>query len=194
MSPAPSIAMLPIQRYVASGAYVPCWNTLAAPVGLRSSYQRTPTEVPAVTAWLTTSASWSPKFRYARRYISRSASESSFCVTPGCGMQVPPPLHAALNGATAIDVGPVKVVLAEFDQSTWNFQRFSALVPKLMNGFGAPTGGGFVPSRSDGRRPPYAVLSWKHCCVADVSPARSFARSSAHTLLPAKVLPLLKML
>src|SRR3954454_244017 len=109
-------------------------------------------------------------------------------------MHVPPPLHAALKGATAIDVGPVNVVLAEFDQSTWNFHRFSEFTPKFRNGFGAPAGGGVVPSTSDGRRPPNAVLSWKHCCVADVSPARSFARSSAQTLLPAKVLPLLKML
>ena len=137
------------------------------PFGSRSSYQRTPTDEPAVTEWLTTSDSWSPKFRYARRYISRSASESSFWVTPGCGMHVPPPLHAALNEATGIDVGPLNVVLAEFDQSTWNFQRFSAFVPKFRNGFGAPAGGGVVPSRSDGSRPPNAVLSWKHCCVAD---------------------------
>ena len=34
-----------------------------APLAARSSYQRTPTELPAVTLWLTTSDSWSPKLR-----------------------------------------------------------------------------------------------------------------------------------
>src|SRR5205823_11327612 len=73
-SPIRSIATLPIQRNAESGAYVPCWYTVGEPFGLRSSYQRTPTAVPAVTALLTTSDSWSPKLRYASRYISRSAS------------------------------------------------------------------------------------------------------------------------
>src|ERR671936_1256567 len=105
MSPLWSIATLPIQRYAESGAYVPCWYTVGEPFGLRNSYQRVPTELPAVTAWLTTSDSWSPNFRYASRYIKRSASESSLCVVPDCGMQVPPPLHAGENAATGIDVG-----------------------------------------------------------------------------------------
>src|SRR4051812_6931906 len=97
MSPFPSIAALPIQREVPSfGAYVPCWKTVGAD-GVRISYQRTPVAVPAVTLWLTTSASWSPKLRYASRYIRRSASESSFWVVPPCGMHVPPKLHAPVN-------------------------------------------------------------------------------------------------
>ena len=57
MSPAWSMAMLPIQRYDESGAKVPDWNTAGAEPGLRSSYQRTPTDEPATTLWLTTSDS-----------------------------------------------------------------------------------------------------------------------------------------
>ena len=57
------MAMLPIQRKFASGAKVPCWNTIGVALGLRSSYQRTPTLDPAVTEWLTTRLSWLPKLR-----------------------------------------------------------------------------------------------------------------------------------
>jgi hypothetical protein len=85
-----------------------------------------------VTEWLTTIDSWSPKLRYASRYISRSASESSLFVVPDCGMHAPPPLQAAVKAATGMLEGPEKVDAAEFVQSTWNFQRFSALVPKFM--------------------------------------------------------------
>src|SRR6266496_4202198 len=118
MSPTWSMAMLPIQRQLASGAYVPCWNTVGVPFGLRSSYQRKPTELPAVTLWLTTSDSWSPKLRYASRYMSLSASESSFVLVPDCGMHVPPPLQAGENAATAVVVGPVMLVFAGVTQST----------------------------------------------------------------------------
>src|SRR6266496_5169888 len=93
MSPTLSMAALPIQRKVLSGENVPCWKTekVPEPVGVRlSSYQRTPVKgfrlvVPTCTEWLTTSDSWFPaKFRYANRYISRSPSESSFCLVLGC--------------------------------------------------------------------------------------------------------------
>src|SRR5262249_30435341 len=163
MSPLRSIAMLPIQRNAESGAYVPCWYTVGVPFGFRSSYQRMPTELPAVTALLTTSDSWSPKFRYARRYISRSASESSCCVVPDCGMHVPPPPHAGENAATGIVVGPVSVEFAGVAQSVWNLHSSREFVPKLTRSFGEPAGGGVDPSRSEGKRPPYAEVSWKHC-------------------------------
>src|SRR3954470_7386956 len=130
MSPLPSIAPLLIQRNAASGAYVPCWKTVGVAFGLRSSYHRAPVELPATTLCETTSDSWSPKFRYAKRYISRSASESSCCVVPDCGMHVPPP-QAGENDATGIVAGPVNVVLAGVAQSTWNFQSNRLLVPKL---------------------------------------------------------------
>ncbi len=63
--------MLPIQRNSWSGANVPCWKTEGVPVALagvlRSSYQRMPATVlvstTALTVWLTTSDSWSPKLR-----------------------------------------------------------------------------------------------------------------------------------
>ena len=64
--------------------------------------------------------------------MSRSASESSRCVVLGWGMQVPPP-QAGEKAAVVILVGPVKVELAVLAQSTWNFQRFSPLLPTSSN-------------------------------------------------------------
>src|SRR5512136_221369 len=95
---------------------VPCWNTAGVPLGLRISYQRTlvtPVRLlPTVTEWLTTSDSTPARLRYARRYIKRSASESSLFDVLGCGTQAPPPEQAGLNVATGMLVGPVSVVLA----------------------------------------------------------------------------------
>src|SRR2546427_11142698 len=88
---------------------------LLAPV--RNSYQRMPTELPAVTLRLITSASWSPKLRYASRYMRRSPSVSSFWLVPDCGTQVPPPLHGGVNAAVASVVGPGSVVLGGVGQS-----------------------------------------------------------------------------
>src|SRR4029077_8011541 len=116
----------------------------------------------AVTDWLTTSDSWSPKFRYASRYIRRSASESSCWFVSDCGMHVPPPPQAALKDATGMLMGPVNVVFAGVAQSTWNFQRFSLFAPKFKMSLGAPAGGSVAPSRSDGSRPPYELLVAKH--------------------------------
>src|SRR5437899_12724568 len=87
------------------------------PLG-RSSYQRMPTALPAVTLRLITSASWSPKLRYARRYMRRSPSVSSFWLVPACGTQVPPAPHGRVNGAVASGVGPARPVLAELVQHT----------------------------------------------------------------------------
>src|SRR5713101_5474522 len=95
MSPTLSMAMLPIQRELLSGEYVPCWKTLGVPFGLRISYQRTPSTwlcLPPLTKteWVTTSDSWEPlKLRYARRYINRSPRESSLSEVPLCGIQAP---------------------------------------------------------------------------------------------------------
>src|SRR5260221_14691090 len=93
ISPTLSNAILPIQRELEWGESVPCWNTDRVPVGsglreTRSSYQRTPvTEVRfsplPLTEWLPTSNSTPARLRYASRYISRSASESSLLVVPG---------------------------------------------------------------------------------------------------------------
>src|SRR5205085_12576044 len=104
MLPCLSCAIDPIQRKVESGLYVPCWYTDVALAGLRTSYQRTAVGpllwmVPTCTECVTTTLSYVPKLRYARRNIRRSASESSFCVTPDCGMHVPP-LQAAAYDAT----------------------------------------------------------------------------------------------
>ncbi len=63
--------------------------------------------------------------------MTRSASESSCCEVPACGMHVPP-LHASEYAAVARVVGPVSVVLAGVVQSTWNVQYASwlALAPR----------------------------------------------------------------
>src|SRR2546430_4210372 len=73
MSPAPSIAALPIQRQVESGWYVPCWAKVGVPeVALLISHQRMPDTPPDATVRLPTSASCpSSKRRYAERDIGR---------------------------------------------------------------------------------------------------------------------------
>src|SRR5205807_1699792 len=126
----------------ASGAYVPDWNSVGVAFGLRISYQRTPTELPAVTLWLVTRLSWSPKLRYCSRYIMRSASESSCCVVPLWGMQVPP-LQASAKAGTVISVGPEKVELAGVVQSTWNFHsaRWVVSAPMPRTNSGSPDAG-----------------------------------------------------
>src|SRR5438445_12764664 len=124
--------------------------------------------------------------------MSRSASESSCCVVPLCGMQVPPP-QAALKAPTGMLMGPVRLALAGLAKSTWNFHSLSEFEPKLRRKFGEPAGGAVGPSRSEGSTPPKLVLSWKHCCVA-AAPASMAVRSKAQSLAPAKDEPLLKML
>src|SRR5215470_1328731 len=104
---------------------------VGVPFGLRISYQRMPVLLPEVMAWSTTSDSYVPKLRYEKRYISRSASESSCWLVPACGMQVPPPPHAGENDATGIVVGPAKLELAGVDQSTWNRHSCRLFVAKL---------------------------------------------------------------
>src|SRR5689334_14073501 len=110
MSPALSMAILPIQRNLLSGANVLCCATVGVPAGLSISYQRIPPLLPATTEWFTISTSFVPRLRYARRYIRRSARESSWFVVPDCGTHVPP-LHSGVNDATGIAVGPVNVEL-----------------------------------------------------------------------------------
>src|SRR5690348_13411814 len=87
-SPLPSIAALPIQRQVVSGWYVLCWVNAGVPeVAWLISYQRMPATPFEETVWLPTSASWSPKFRYASRNMPRSPRPSSLDVVPACGTQ-----------------------------------------------------------------------------------------------------------
>src|SRR3984893_1279257 len=95
---------------------------------VRSSYHRMPIELPAVMLRLTTSASWSPKLRYARRYMMRSPSVSSCTVVPDWGTQAPPVLlHGMVKAAVVSVDGPVSVVLPGAVQSTWNCQYASWL-------------------------------------------------------------------
>src|SRR5262245_26307739 len=107
------------------------------------------------TEWLATRDAWSPKFRYASRYIRRSPRESSFCVVPGCGMQSCVVRQGDVNGATpAIEIGPTNVELFVLAKSTCIFHSCRAFEAgsMLMRKFGEPAGGAVAPSRSDGRR------------------------------------------
>jgi len=96
--------------------------------------------------------------------MSLSARESRRLDLPGlgtlgCGTHVPP-LHVCVNGATAMVVGPVKVVLAVVVQSVWNFHRPRVLAVVALGIFmkyaGEPAGGGLAPSRSGGHEAGHA--------------------------------------
>src|SRR2546430_1206832 len=119
MLPAPSIAALPIQRQLESGAYVDCWKTNGSPAGPRISYQRTPPEESVATLWFTTRDSYGPMLRYAARYIIRSPSPSS--TGPPCwGTQDPkrPPLQSCWKGAPATTTESIELFFG-VTQSTW---------------------------------------------------------------------------
>src|SRR5882762_5182508 len=121
MFPSRSMATLPIQRKLESGAKVDCWATTGVPLGFWISYQRTPPLlVFAATEWFTTRDSWSPKLRYASRYIRRSARESSAVGSPDCGTQPREPPHSGVNGDTGMIVGPINVEWAGTAKSGWN--------------------------------------------------------------------------
>src|SRR5207237_3532578 len=92
--------------------------------------------------------------------------------------QVPPSVHAGVNAATEMVVGPVRVVLAVFAQSRWKRYSFKLFVPNSRMSFGAPAGGDIAPSLSDGSMPPSFVPSVLHCCVAG-GPAGVSVRSTA---------------
>src|SRR5678815_1295136 len=95
------------------------------------------------------------------RDSKRSASESSFTVVPGCGMQAPP-LQAREKAATPeTAIGPVNVPVP-VPQFTANRQKLTAEVVILNNRFGVPGGGGVMPSRSAGSRLWCAVLVLTH--------------------------------
>src|SRR5438034_502117 len=80
----------------------------------------------------------------------RSPSVSSGSGTPACGTQPPPP-QMTLNGAGTMLPARVNVELAGLTKSTWKRQTAQvAFVPISVNGFGAPEGGWFDPSRSAG--------------------------------------------
>src|SRR5512140_513986 len=115
MSCAMSCAMLPIQRQlVSAGSYVPCWNTVGAVLGERSSYQRTPLVVPATIEGFKKSASCVPKLRYVKRNMRRSSRPASSWPVGNDGMQLPVALaaHVGVNAATVTAVGPVSVLFA----------------------------------------------------------------------------------
>src|SRR5215831_11947915 len=122
--------------------------------------------------------------------MRRSASESSFCVVPAWGMQVPP-LQAVEKAATAMFVGPPSVAVPLVKLGLEMVNTSSELVLKSTKYSGDPAGGAVLPSRSAGRTPPKLVLNWKQIWVAGL-PASIEVRSKAQSLGPAKVCPLLK--
>src|SRR5215468_7752611 len=124
--------------------------------------------------------------------MRRSASESRLCVVPNWGMQAPP-LQAAAKAATGMFVGPDSVAVPAVKLTLDIFHKLTEFEPKLRKNSGEPAGGGVAPSKSAGSTPPKLLVSWKQIWVAAV-PAIIEARSSAHSLEPAKVAPLLKML
>src|SRR5437870_5062485 len=100
MFPALSRAALDIHRCMGvedagSSANVPDWYRMGVVKEgwLRTSYQRMPARLPPVlltlTVWVTTRDSWSPKFRYSRRFMRRSDRVSSRWLVPGWGTQLP---------------------------------------------------------------------------------------------------------
>src|SRR3954453_21049564 len=138
MSPAASMAALPIQRLTPSfGANVSPWTSLrAAPSGLWISYQRTPAWLlPALTVWLATSTSSVSMRRYCRRFISRSASGSSVCDVPRWAMQ---PVgkswlqNAQVYWGTVRLVGPGDVVVAGVGKSGLN-RHVRKLLPRPVD-------------------------------------------------------------
>src|SRR5262245_6013390 len=107
-------------------------------------------------------------------------------------MQVPPP-QAAAKAATDMFVGPESVAVPAEKLACEIVHRFGDFEPKLRKNSGEPAGGGVAPSRSAGSTPQKLLLNWKQIWVA-AAPAIIEARSRAHSLEPAKVAPLLKML
>src|SRR6266516_6637903 len=80
----------------------------------------------------------------------RSPSVSSVSPVPSCGTQ-DPPLQMTLNGAGTRLPPRVNVEFAGLTKSAWKRQSFQVgFVPISVNGFGAPEGGWFDPSRSAG--------------------------------------------
>src|SRR5215467_211630 len=108
-------------------------------------------------------------------------------------MQVPPPLQAGEKAATGMVIGPVRVAVPAEKLTLLSCHSSRSLVPKSTKNPCEAAGGGVVPSMSDGRTPPNAVLNWKQICVAGL-PASIAVRSKAQSLGPAKVCPLLKTL
>ena len=103
----------------------------------------------------------------------------------GCGMQ-DPPLQAAANEFTPIDVGPVNVELAGVVKFTWNLQSRNEFVPKFTTNSGEPLGGAVAPSRFEGSSEPKLEEVVKQTCEAAV-PAIIALRFIAQTSEPMKV-------
>src|SRR5215212_8714226 len=120
MSPLLSTARLGMKRFVESEPHVDCWRGLEiVPPVTGISYQRTRAVFgvpPLPTVCVSHSDSRPPRFVYwfciITRYDSVSRALPSFSGTV---------LGPTLKVETPTLVGPVKVELAGFAQSTWNF-------------------------------------------------------------------------
>src|SRR5919199_3922973 len=129
MSPFLSRARLGMNRFFESGAQVDCCLGVEAivPPVTGSWYQRTRAMFgvpPLPTVWVSQSDSAPPRFVYWFCIISRYASVSRL-LPPFSGTSEGP----VLKLATELLTGPVKLELAVFAQSTWNFQTRTAYEP-----------------------------------------------------------------
>ena len=79
-------------------------------------------------------------------------------VTPATGEPHESSLNIPVDAIQPNPLQPRRVFqdnrLEELAQSTWNFQRFKELEPKLTKKLGEPAGGAIVPSKSEGNKPP----------------------------------------
>src|SRR5919198_9220 len=149
---------------------------------------------PAARVTLPTSASRPPpKFRYALRNMPRSPSVSSAAEVPSCGTQAPPP--QITEKAAGVSVPPsVNDELAGVAKSTWKRNSgHVAPTSSVRNGFGAPAGGGLLPSRSAGMNGSLPLLNQdgsRNVTKAGFGlPASMAARSNAKGCGPRKFFP-----
>src|SRR5690349_19992746 len=98
-----------------------------------------------VTVWFVTMEAWSEYIRYARRYIGRSESVSSFWLVPAWGTQLP---HACTKLATVRS--GISVTVEEFGLTKFGatlYIRKDVVVSKVRKYAGVPSTGGVAPSR-----------------------------------------------
>src|SRR6516225_1709966 len=114
--------------------------------------------------------------------MARSPIASSPSLVPACGTQLRVFGQSTLNGWGVSEPALVNVELAGLAKSTWKRQTAQALAfdPISVYGFGAPAGGGMVPSMSAGMSwlsfgPSIPVLM-----IVAGSPASIAVRSSAN--------------
>jgi len=167
------------------------WTKPGVPeVALFSSNHRIPATPPEDTVMFPTNASWSPKLRYADRNMPRSPIASSPSPLPACGTQARVNGQRTVNGAGVSVPATVQVEFAGFAKSTWKrWTGHVASVPTLTYGFGAPAGGGVIPSRSAGRNASSVGPPRGAKMIVAGLPASIAVRSKANACGPRNAVP-----